>query len=121
VTEFDLWLVRKDFEAKIKKDMIGQVLEDYHEVKLQAGESLTKQRRKRERSHRDWFREKVAEEQTRRETERLAEEEVRAEAERRALLSKEKYKKWKRLQKEKDWVEYCQSKHQEDRETFEAF
>lgn len=33
VSEFELWLVKKDFESKIKKDMMDQVLRDYDQVR----------------------------------------------------------------------------------------
>ena len=33
VSEYELWLVKKDFEAKIKKEMMDQVIRDYAQMR----------------------------------------------------------------------------------------
>ena len=33
VSDFDLWLIKKDFVVKIKKEMLQQVLGDYQQLR----------------------------------------------------------------------------------------
>lgn len=58
MSEFEFWLVKKDFESKIRQDMIEQVLEDYQQMREALEKENFAEAQARFKAYKDWHKEK---------------------------------------------------------------
>ena len=58
VTDYDLWKNKKEFEIRIRQDMLNQVLENYDQERQLYLEEKEKERKERVEKFKLWFKEK---------------------------------------------------------------
>lgn len=106
VSEYEFWLVKKDFESKIRQDMIEQVLEDYQQVRDALEKENFAEAQARLKAYKEWHKEKRQQSLERHRTEEL-------EKQRNEELQREK----KKLNDEKfaAWLDGVREKEREER------
>lgn len=57
-SDYDLWLQKKDFERRIRQDMLDQVLLDYEQLREKHMNERLKEARERKEGHQHWFQQK---------------------------------------------------------------
>jgi phenylacetate-coenzyme A ligase PaaK-like adenylate-forming protein len=70
-SDYDLWLQKKDFERRIREDMLDQVLQDYEQQRERHMAETLKKSRERKEGHSMWLKLKRDESIRRKEEEEM--------------------------------------------------